>query len=296
MVPSMPDEKRVIIFTDLDGTLLDYATYSFNDALPALTLIKERSIPLVICSSKTATEIEYHRKNLENHHPFVSENGGGIFVPKGYFGFRVKDLDLCKQDASIRLDSNDTYEIVRLGARYDDLRRVLNVLRQNGFLVRGFGDMSDGEISMLTGLPIEEAMLAKQREFDEPFVVDGDQDQIGLVKEVIEGLGFHYVEGRIGHIIGASDKGKAVSLLISLYETILGSVATIGIGDAPNDIPMLQGVDHPVVVQQPDGSYHGNIRLEGLILADGKGPVGWNRAIMDLLTRERFTGLHSSPL
>jgi len=292
----MPDQTRAIIFTDLDGTLLDYATYSFNDALPALTLIKERSIPLVVCSSKTAAEIEYHRKNLENHHPFVSENGGGIFVPKGYFGFLVKDLDLCKQDASIRLDSNHTYEIVRLGARYDELRRVLKVLRQKGFPVRGFGDMSDAEVSVLTGLPVQEAILAKQREFDEPFVVDGGQDQIGLIKDAIEELGFHYIEGRIGHIVGASDKGKAVDLLISLYETAFGRVTTIGIGDAPNDIPMLQGVDRPVVVQQPDGSYHRNIRLEGLIMADGKGPAGWNRAVMDLLTREHFTGLHGSPL
>ena len=65
----------LIIFTDLDGTLLD-SGYSFRKAMPALRLIKEKDIPLVLCSSKTKTEIDYYRKKLENDHPFVSENGG----------------------------------------------------------------------------------------------------------------------------------------------------------------------------------------------------------------------------
>jgi mannosyl-3-phosphoglycerate phosphatase len=69
--------QRVLIFTDLDGTLLD-SSYSFNDALPALDLIRERAIPLIICSSKTRAEIEHYRKRLDNRHPFISENGGGF--------------------------------------------------------------------------------------------------------------------------------------------------------------------------------------------------------------------------
>jgi len=74
-----------IIFTDLDGILLDYSTYSFEQAKPALQLVAQSDIPLVICSSKTRKEIEYYRKKLDNNHPFISENGGGIFIPKGYF-------------------------------------------------------------------------------------------------------------------------------------------------------------------------------------------------------------------
>jgi len=81
--------KKIIIFTDLDGTLLDNSSYSFEAALPALQLIKEKNIPLIICSSKTRKEIEHYRKKLYNLHPFISENGGGIFIPKGYFNFQL---------------------------------------------------------------------------------------------------------------------------------------------------------------------------------------------------------------
>jgi len=70
---------KIIVFTDLDGTLLHPRTYSFEAAMPALKLIKEKDIPLILCSSKTRAEIEVYRKKLDNQHPFVSENGGGIF-------------------------------------------------------------------------------------------------------------------------------------------------------------------------------------------------------------------------
>ncbi len=89
--------KKLIIFTDLDGTLLDYSTYSFEAAIPALQLLKEKNIPLIICSSKTGKEIEHYRKKLGNTHPFISENGGGIFIPKGYFDFRVESSEFMKK-------------------------------------------------------------------------------------------------------------------------------------------------------------------------------------------------------
>jgi len=51
--------KKLIIFTDLDGTLLDYSNYSFEPVLPALQLLKEKDINLIICSRKTRKEIGY---------------------------------------------------------------------------------------------------------------------------------------------------------------------------------------------------------------------------------------------
>jgi HAD superfamily hydrolase (TIGR01484 family) len=76
--------EALIVFTDLDGTLLD-ESYSFAAAQPALRKTAELDIPLVLCSSKTRREIEHYRKKLGNSHPFISENGGGIFIPEGYF-------------------------------------------------------------------------------------------------------------------------------------------------------------------------------------------------------------------
>lgn len=87
------EKSLIIIFTDLDGTLLD-SRYSFRKALPAIKLIKEKNIPLILCSSKTRSEIELWRKKLNNNHPFISENGGGIFIPKKNSKFDIKKANL----------------------------------------------------------------------------------------------------------------------------------------------------------------------------------------------------------
>ena len=38
---------HLLVFTDLDGTLLEYETYSFERALPAIRALKEKNIPLI---------------------------------------------------------------------------------------------------------------------------------------------------------------------------------------------------------------------------------------------------------
>jgi len=69
-------KRMKIFFTDLDGTLLDHDTYSFEKAHQALEILRKKNIPLVLCTSKTRTEIGFYRKILKNSHPFISENGG----------------------------------------------------------------------------------------------------------------------------------------------------------------------------------------------------------------------------
>ena len=65
-----------VVFTDLDGTLLEHSTYSFAEAEEALDLLRSQDIPLVICTSKTRSEVEFWRRLLGNEHPFIVENGG----------------------------------------------------------------------------------------------------------------------------------------------------------------------------------------------------------------------------
>lgn len=198
--------KKLIIFTDLDGTLLDCSDYSFDKALPALQLIKEKNIPLIICSSKTRKEIEYYRKKLYNIHPFITENGGGTYIPKDYFKFKI-------QDSTFEIEEKDGYKIITLGARYPDLRKAIEELRGKGFDIKGFGDMAVEEIASLTKLTREEAEMAKERDFDEPFIFAGTVHELPLLFDAIKKKGFNYTQGQFHHILGNSDKGRAVAYL-----------------------------------------------------------------------------------
>ena len=261
----------VIIFSDLDGTLLHPKSYSFQEAMPALDLIKERGVPLVLCSSKTRAEIEVYRRRLDNCHPFVSENGGGIYIPSGYFPARRSG------------DVKDGYEVIALGSPYSEIRKRFLAMRDRlGTAVRGFGDMTIEEVADLTGLTPEEARLAKQRDFEEPFIFTGEPDD-RFFRE-IEGEKLRWTQGRFFHLMGDHHKGRAVNILRKLYEQRDGPVMTIGIGDSLNDLPFLVAVDQPVLVKKESGRYDGRINIPGLVRTRGIGPAGWNEVVLELLT------------
>lgn len=258
---------RYVIFTDLDGTLLDHDTYSYKAAKDALSLIKRKKVPLVICSSKTRAEIEYYRKKLRNKDPFISENGGAIFIPKKYFDFKFK------YDKKIK-----EYFIIKLGADYKKLIGVLKKIKKK-YKVKGFNDMTVKEVAKDTGLSLKEARLAKIREFDEAFRVLNKKNEREILK-LIKKNNLNYTKGgRYYHIMGKSDKGKAVKILTRLFRKKFGRIKTIGLGDSRNDFEMLDKTDVRYLVQRGNRSY----ASEKYKKARGIGPVGWNKAVKGVL-------------
>jgi mannosyl-3-phosphoglycerate phosphatase len=266
--------RQFLIFSDLDGTLLDHKTYSFEAAKPALNALKLRDIPLIFCSSKTRPEIEMYRELTGNDHPFISENGGGIYVPQDY------------ETNSFDYDTKtDGYKVIALGTQYDTLVAVLNSVSQDtGIKVRSFSEMKISEISEYTGLDPSLAELSKMREYDEPFIILGNDEAAECIKQEIIGRGFNYTQGSMfHHIMGKNDKGKAVKRLVPIFKRRFPELSSAGLGDSLNDLPMLEAVDIPILVQKPDGKYDQRISIDKLVHADGVGPVGWNRSVLELL-------------
>jgi mannosyl-3-phosphoglycerate phosphatase len=175
--------------------------------------------------------------------------------------------------------------VIELGIPYAKLRSWLKEIAQVlECPIRGFGDMSVEEVSKRTGLSRAEAVLAKQREYDEPFVLEGPPTLTEEVHRLAEERGLVCTRGgRFYHLLGLSDKGQACRYLIECFRRHAAALQTIGLGDSLNDLPMLQAVDQPVLVQRPDGSYDPDVVLPNLIRAPGIGPVGWNEAILTLL-------------
>ncbi len=266
-------QRCYIVFSDLDGTLLSHDDYSWEEAVPTLEVLRNRDIPLILCSSKTKSEIELWRERLGNGHPFISENGGGIFIPAGYRGFRLE------YDAI-----EDGYRVISLGTGYPSLVKALGEIREKtGLSIRGFSDMGAEEVAGLTGLGLEEARLAKRRQYGEPFLVEGKAD--GL-REAINEMGLECTEGgRFFHLLGRVDKGVATKRLSKIYrENSTGvEVVSIGVGDSFNDLPMLEAVDIPVLVKGPGGEHDGRVDVKGLIRAEAIGPKGWNDTLLRLI-------------
>lgn len=269
--------ERLVVFTDLDGTLLDHKTYGWKAAELALRGLRRRGVPLVLCTSKTRAEVLPLRKELGLPDPFVAENGGAIYIPRNYFPFALP---------TARVDAG--FQVLALGQRYQTLVRALDeAAKTSGVQVRGFSRMKDQEVAKLCGLPRTQARLARRREYDEPFMLEkGSPRQQERFFRWLQQRGLRWRKGgRFFHLMGDNHKGVAVSKLIDLYRQQYDSVHTLGLGDSPNDTDFLAVVDTPVLVARPDGNHSQEVRssVPRARLEKGIGPEGWNRAVLEIL-------------
>lgn len=235
---------KIVIFTDLDGTLLD-EKYDYQNVKPVIDQLLVLNVAIVFCSSKTRAEIEFYRKKMGIDDPFISENGSAIFIPRGYF----------RSKYTYTRQTSD-YDLIELGAAYAIVREKLELAKKKSATkIIGFGDMTEEEIAKDSGLPLELARLAKRREYDEPFrIIEGEEKDI---LDIIIEEGFRYAKGeKYFHMLGNTNKGKAVAILKGLYVKRFRKLITYGIGDSPNDLPMLEMVDRPIFVRKTSREYN----------------------------------------
>lgn len=269
-----------VVFTDLDGTLLDHSTYKWKEAHPALEAMRRERIPLVIVTSKTRAEVEVILRGLRLSEPFVVENGGAIYLPKNYFPFSIPRAAPAGRGC---------LRVAQGTPRARLMQTLARAARRSGVAVRAFSGMSLSEVARLTGLTLSRARRACQREFDEPFLIlnkDGGKSALRLGREITR-LGLQMTRGsRFFHILGGRDKGFAVRQLVKWFRRARGAgVRCAGLGDSPNDIPMLRAVDKPILVARPGGRYDAEVlrSVPGIRRAGGVGPTGWNRSVLRLL-------------
>ena len=275
-----------VVFADLDGTLLDTGTASWDAVMPALQALRTYGLPLILVSSKTRAELEPLRRRLQHQDPFIVENGAAVFVPRGVFTSPLE-----------RVRTKPSYDVIELGMPYHMLRDVLKQIEDAVETpLHGFGDLSAAEIMQITGLSSADATLAKMREYDEPFLLEGPQALVEEVCRQIVSRGLRWTKvGRLFHLTGDNDKGEAIELLMRCYQREqrlrfqTRPVESVGIGNNINDVPLLGVVDHPILVQKPDGSFDTEVLLPRLVRTRGIGPTGWNDALLRVL-RHSFSG------
>jgi mannosyl-3-phosphoglycerate phosphatase len=132
--------------------------------------------------------------------------------------------------------------------------------------------------------------LAKVREYGEPFILEGPCTLVEEVCRQIVARGLRWTHSRgLFHLTGDNDKGEAAEILMRCYQREQRlkfqprPVESVGIGDSIHDIPLLAVVDHPILVQRPDGSFDTDVLLPRLVRTRGIGPAGWNDAMLHLL-------------
>ena len=263
-----------LVFTDLDGTLLHPVSYSYAAALDSMRILQEARIPIIFCSAKTMGEQQVYRQELNIADPFIVENGAAVFIPKDYFRFPFYFSRTI-----------DDYFVVELGISYEGVREKLKTLSNKcEAQITCFGDLSNEEVAKVTGLNLLMAELAKQREYSETLIIEGNKKQVKSALDIIAESGLSYTfGGKFYEVYQGGDKGKAVKILIELFKLNFGNITTIGIGDSPNDIGMLTAVDLPMLVQA-EGNRWNRMKVKNLKYVRGIGPEGWSQAASELFS------------
>lgn len=293
------------MFTDIDGTLVDINTAEYGKETDKLIrLIKERNIPLILTSAKTRLEQNKIREELGISDPFIVENGGAIVIPKGYFpDYALRDIKYpLRETQEIKNEARDVNHeiVVELGKPADYIRAKLSDIRKKYSInFRGVADISVEKLSNLALISRDQAKRMAQRNYGETILQIQSEDIARFIKYVQED-GMKVIHGgRFFDVTVGTDKGIAVGILKKLFkDKFHNNVTFFGIGDSTNDIPMLNLMDIPILVQRQDSSWvdDGEIKMKNavdssrssissnkLIKVEGIGPNGWENAIHKII-------------
>jgi mannosyl-3-phosphoglycerate phosphatase len=277
---------KTLIFSDLDGTLLDHFTYQSTAAEKTLLQLDSAGVPVILNTSKTHAELEIIQRELHLNTPFIIENGAAIYIPINTFKIQPTDTVLI-----------DNYWVKSFSL---PRQHWINLLAENtdefSADFQSFSSLSTTELCKITGLNLAESERAKQRQFAEPLRWLGDEATKKAFIDRMINLGANVVQGgRFIHIGDFCDKGQALIWLTEQYCEHFenASIFTIALGDGENDIAMLEAADIAVQVRSPVHDFPTLYRQYKITKTQLYGPEGWADAIQTLLANQLLSSSHS---
>ena len=260
----MLKKSKYWIVTDLDGTLMD-ENYDISPAKKTLKTLAKLDIPVIPCTSKTASEVRYFRKENGLFDPFIVENGAAVYGS----------------------DENNSseWELI-LGESYKELRIILmNISNFVNYQLTPLNDLNNNQIFELTGLTDQAIYRALDRQWSVPFLNPPD-DIFDKIKLICDSYNVHIFKGnRMSHLLSnKSHKGEAVNKLKIHLEN--SNVNIIALGDSQNDLPLLEYADISIVIPGKNGPnkyLQNGIDKGNFILANAPHAEGWSNSVESII-------------
>jgi len=271
--------KRLLIYTDLDGSLLDHHDYSHAAADAMLAELEQMNVPVIPATSKTAAELLDIRDELDNNHPFIIENGAAVYIPEDYFSARPADTKI--------IDGFWVKAFTKPRQHWQSILKTLQDEYEGCYT--SFQQAGVEGIVKMTGLDSDHAALASQRSYGEPVSWLATPEKKKAFIKRLEALGASVLQGgRFLHVSGHCDKGRALRWLTRQYQADEpgSTFTTVAAGDSQNDVAMLEAADIALIIRSPVNEMPVINRNQHCLRSSAYGPEGWvegMRIVLDSL-------------
>ena len=259
----MIENSSLWVVSDVDGTLMDHS-YNLTPAKETIKKLQKLFIPVILCTSKTEAEVRVIRKDLNLTDPYIVENGAAIY------GESLKKVN----------------GKIILGKKYETLEEILNFISQEiDYKLIPLNNISDKEATELTGLKGNALTLMRDRHWSMPFLNPPnfleERIKISCKKFKVD----VFKGNRMSHLLSIkSNKGKAINALKKYSNN--SNIQIIGLGDSPNDLPLLLNSDIKIVVPGKDGPNSqllDQLKDVKFTLASEPNGYGWKKEINKLI-------------
>jgi mannosyl-3-phosphoglycerate phosphatase family protein len=269
---------RVVIFTA--SNLLGSSTRAADQAAEGMTEIEKRNIPLVLLTRDTRAQLEPLRRKIGNGHPFITEGGGGLFIPDGYFAIRLEGGRRVGRYLCVPFGRPSR----EAGAAVED------IAKQAGAEVVRYVEMSAREIASNTGMNERDAAASRDREFSERFFFAGNAAVAAPTFETISAELNWKIRGSapFWELCSGNDEGKALRYLMRLYrESLRSRVRSLAIGTSLEDQALLSASDQAFIVPASPDRFDEKLvsELPNATKTDAAGTLGWSQAVLNALSR-----------
>ena len=244
-----------VLYIAVDGLIPTHgkSTPGLDEFTAALD---HQGVPAVWLTSRSRLQFDEPRRKLGHTHPFIAEDGCAIYLPEDYFHLRPESGGSRNpQKGPLRLGRFSCVPIAEILPAAAD---ALDTLSQDtGVAVVTLRSLSPRELAQNTGLPQREAVLARQRDFDDLFFFAGVSQK--QVEEFLD-------EGRNRHLqfrqhgvlssiaIGASVQ-RCIKELSRLYDRALRYHArTVGIATEDQAASLLPFCERAILLTRKDST------------------------------------------
>ena len=258
----MFSNQKVLIFSDLDGTLLNRDTFSFDEIKNYILYLISNDISLIPNSSKTKEEINEFNKKLGEDLPYIVENGAAIF-----------DLHL--------INSNFPEEIV-LSREVEEILTIFNEKIPKNLVskLKFLHNLDLSDQMKILGLSKEKIRNALKRKYSIPLLFNGNISEKREIKNLVKSAGLTLQEG--GRVINLCDnvsKSTAMKKVVKLFNKISNDkLTTIAVGDNFNDLEMLKNSDIPCLVFNDKFTLE-TININNCLVSKKSAPEGWEEIV-----------------